>query len=306
MELSQLIYFRTTAREEHFTRAAEKLHITQPSLSKAIANLEEELGTPLFDREGKRVRLNAYGHALLEKAEQILTLTDEAKFMIRDMLLGEQGHVRIGSSFPITAPSPLYYYQYAFFSAHPQVALSLYTHSSERIESLLEERKLDFGVSLVPSTHPDIKSTPLYTDKLGIIVGPDHRFAGRTEIFLRELASEAFLCNASGPDPNDSARYLCGQAGFVPRIIYEGESSELIGESVYAGRGISFVSQMRHQLYSRRANAPDWEKELRFIILADSFSTRTVYLYMRSGGYLSRAVELFHQEMMDYLSSRDN
>ncbi len=71
MELSQLAYFRAVARTEHFTRAAEELHITQPSLSKAIANLEGELGVPLFDREGKRVRLNPYGAAFLERVEQI-------------------------------------------------------------------------------------------------------------------------------------------------------------------------------------------------------------------------------------------
>lgn len=125
MELSQLAYFRAVARTEHFTRAAEELHITQPSLSKAIANLEGELGVPLFDREGKRVRLNPYGAAFLERVEQILSLTDEAVFFIRDMKEGERGHVRIGSSFPITPPSPVYYYQYSFFQAHPQVALSL-------------------------------------------------------------------------------------------------------------------------------------------------------------------------------------
>ena len=103
MELSQLIYFRTTAQEEHFTRAAELLHITQPSLSKAIANLEEELGAPLFDREGKRVRLNACGQAFLEKVEQILSLTEEACFMIRDMRQGERGQGRIGP-FPSRRP----------------------------------------------------------------------------------------------------------------------------------------------------------------------------------------------------------
>ena len=188
MELSQLAYFRAVARTEHFTRAAEELHITQPSLSKAIANLEGELGVPLFDREGKRVRLNPYGAAFLERVEQILSLTDEAVFFIRDMKEGERGHVRIGSSFPITPPSPVYYYQYSFFQAHPQVALSLSVRAGGQIESLLEQRELDFGISLCPASRAGITSRPLYTDKLGIIVGPGHPLASARSAPLESLA----------------------------------------------------------------------------------------------------------------------
>ena len=278
MELSQLAYFRAVARTEHFTRAAEELHITQPSLSKAIANLEGELGVPLFDREGKRVRLNPYGAAFLERVEQILSLTDEAVFFIRDMKEGERGHVRIGSSFPITPPSPVYYYQYSFFQAHPQVALSLSVRAGGQIESLLEQRELDFGISLCPASRAGITSRPLYTDKLGIIVGPGHPLASARSAPLESLAGEAFLCNSSAPDPNDSARYLCAQAGYEPKILYEGESAELIGESVAMGRGVSFVSQARFQFFQHRPDRPDWERELHYVALENDFCTRTVYL----------------------------
>lgn len=95
--------------------------------------------------------------------EQILSLTDEAVFFIRDMKEGERGHVRIGSSFPITPPSPVYYYQYSFFQAHPQVALSLSVRAGGQIESLLEQRELDFGISLCPASRAGINSRPLYT-----------------------------------------------------------------------------------------------------------------------------------------------
>ena len=300
MEMSQLIYFRTTAQLEHFTKAADQLHITQPSLSKAIANLEAELGTPLFDREGKRVKLNSYGHAFLEQAEHILTLTDEAAFMIRDMKKGIRGQVRIGSSFPITPPSDVYYYQYQFFQTHPEVALFLHVHSADRIGSLLEARELDFGISQNPLNQPGMMSQPLYTDKLGLIVGPNHRLAGVDRIELKELAQEHFLCNSAAPDPNDSARYLCGLAGFAPQIIYEGESAELIGESVSMGRGISFVSQARYESFMRRPNLPDWERELHYVNLADDFCSRTVYLHRRATGYLSQAAWDFYKGLMEY------
>ncbi len=302
MELSQLHYFRVTARLEHFTRAAEALHITQPSLSKAIANLERELGVPLFDREGKRVRLNPYGQAFLEKAEQILQLADEAAFMVRDMQRGERGQVRIGSSFPITPPSPVYYYQYSFFQRHPQVALSLSVREGDQIESLLVERELDFGIAQSPAVRAGVASQPLYTDKLGIIVGPDHPLAHTDRVSLSALAGEPFLCNASAPDPNDSARHLCALAGFAPRILYEGESADLIGESVAMGRGISFVSQARYQAFQRRSTAPDWEKSLHYVALSDDFCTRTIYLLSRAAGYRSQAAQWFYEGLMNYLA----
>ena len=301
MELSQLAYFRAVARAEHFTRAAAELHITQPSLSKAIANLERELGVPLFDREGKRVRLNPYGTAFLERVEPILSLAEEAVFFIRDMKEGEQGHVRLGSSFPITPPSPIYYYQYSFFQEHPRVALSLSAREGGQIESLLEERELDFGVSLRPAARTGIASQPLYTDKLGVIVGPGHPLAQAKTVRLEDLSDESFLCNSSAPDPNDSARYLCALAGFTPRILYEGESADLIGESVAMGRGISFVSQDRYHFFRNRANIPDWERELCYIPLENDFCTRTVYLLTRSAGYRSQAAQWFFLGMMDYL-----
>lgn len=300
MEMSQLIYFRTTAQLEHFTKAAAQLHITQPSLSKAISNLEAELGTPLFDREGKRIRLNAYGKAFLERVEQILELTDEAAFMIRDMKEGLRGEVRIGSSFPITPPSDVYYYQYQFFQTHPEVALFLHVHSAGRIVSLLEERELDFGISQMPMNHPGIVSEPLYTDELGLIVSPNHRLARVDKADLKEAEGELFLCNSAAPDPNDSARYLCGLAGFAPKVIYEGESADLIGESVSMGRGISFVSRARYEAFMRRPNLPDWERELHYVELTNDFCTRTIYLHRRSTGYLSQAAWGFYKGLMAY------
>ena len=301
MELSQLEYFRVTAQLEHFTRAASQLHITQPSLSKAIANLEDELGVFLFDREGKRVRLNAYGQAFLKQVEQILNLADEAVFMIRDMKQGTKGQVRIGSSFPITPPSDVYYYQYQFFQTYPQIALFLPVHSADQIVSLLDGRELDFGISQNPLNCPGMISDPLYTDRLGLIVGPDHRLAGAGMVDLRETKAELFLCNSAAPDSNDSAHYLCGLAGFVPNVIYEGESAELIGESVSMGRGISFVSQARYKAFMRRPDLPDWERELHYVALTNDFCTRTIYLHYRSGGYLSQAARAFHDGLMEYL-----
>ena len=117
------------------------------------------------------------------------------------------------------------------------------------------------------------------------------------------MRDEVFLCNSSGPDPHDSARNLCAKAGFVPDILYEGESAELIGETVAHGRGISFVSRERYKLFHNRALAPDWERDLVFVALEDPVCVRTIYLLRRSSGYYSQASTAFHRELVEYLSS---
>lgn len=221
--------------------------------------------------------------------------------MIRDMRQGERGQVRIGSSFPITPPSPVYYYQYEFSLGHPNVALSLHVHPAAQIEALLDNRELDFGISQVPASRLGIASEPMYTDRLGVIVGAGHPLARTESVYLRELHREVFLCNSSAPDPNDSARHICALAGFVPNIMYEGESADLIGEFVAMGRGISFVSQRRYEAFRKRSAMPEWERTLHYVALRDEFCIRTIYLHYRSTGYLSQAASLFHQGLSHYL-----
>ncbi len=301
MELSQLLYFRTAARLEHFSKAAKQLHISQPSLSSSIAKLEAELGTELFDRRGKTVTLNPYGQIYLQQVEDILIRVDAANDLLHDMLRGEGGQVRIGASFPITQPSPVYYYQYEFFQSNPRVSLFLHVHTAALIEQMLLSRELDLGISTSPAVMTGIASTPLYTDKLGIIVGKNHRLGGRKAAALEEFQDEVFLCNSSGPDPNDSARYLCALAGFTPNIVYEGESADLIGEAVSAGRGVSFVSQARYNAFQRRASAPDWERDLHYVTLKNEFCTRTVYLLEPSLLRQSAAASLFRNGLLQYI-----
>ena len=300
MELSQLKYFKTAARLENFSKAARTLHISQPTLSSAIAKLEEELGTELFDRYGKSVKLNPYGQVYLSRVDEVIRLLESANDGLRDMVRGQGGQIRVGASFPITQPSPVYYYQYEFFQNNPKVSLFLHVHAAALIEQMLLDRELDLGITTSPATRTGIASIPLYTDKLGIIVGKSHRLSNRESVRLEALHEEFFLCNSSGPDPNDSARHLCALAGFLPNILYEGESSDLIGEAVSAGRGISFVSKSRYEAFQRRASAPEWERELHYVALENDFCTRTVYLLEPTLVRTTAAAERFRDGLLKY------
>ncbi|MBP1736349.1 MAG: LysR family transcriptional regulator [Oscillospiraceae bacterium] len=306
MELSQLQYFQVLARVEHFTRAAEELNITQPTLSKAISNLEAELGTRLFDRDGKQIRLNPFGRALWERTEVILTQAEEAKAMIHDMVQGIHGELRLGASFPVTPPNPVYTYLYEFFGMFPEISQHLFLWDMLDIEKKLIERKLDFGFSLTASSALGISCAPLFSDKLGIIVGPNHRLAGRKAARLEELQEEYFFCNSSALDPRDSARYLCRLAGYEPKIRYEGESSELIGEAVVYGRGVSFVSERRYNAYRRQEGRPEWENSLQLLSIENEFCRRTIYLLMLAGRYRTAAAQKFHDGLLEFCNDLKN
>ena len=131
---------------------------------------------------------------------------------------GERGHVRIGASFPITPPSPVYYYQYSFFQAHPQVALSLSVRAGGQIESLLEQRELDFGISLCPASRAGITSRPLYTDKLGIIVAPDTRWPAPAQHRWSHWRVRRFCATPPPPIPTTPPGICAPRPGMSQRF----------------------------------------------------------------------------------------
>ena len=126
MELTQLKYFRAVCKHEHFTRAAEELHIAQPSLSKAISNLEAELGVALFDRDNRSVHLNGYGQAFLRRAERVLAEMDEAVTEIQDMKSGEAGRIQIASAFLLDTPGQLAEFVGKFYFDHPRIHVHVF------------------------------------------------------------------------------------------------------------------------------------------------------------------------------------
>lgn len=296
-------YFRTLAQIEHFTKAAEQLHITQPSLSKSIANLERELGSSLFDRMGKQIRLNAVGQAFLSRVNQILGDLDESREMVADMSKGLQGALRIGTSFPITAPSPIREYLYLFFGDYPQISQHIYVLSVERIEAMLLDRELDFGFTLAPPHSMGIDWYRLYSEELGVVVGPGHPLSSMPSARLEDLSGERFLCNSSAPDPRDTARFLCGLAGFKPNIIYEGGDAEFIGEAVSAGYGISFVSKARYHMFHNDQNRAEWERTLHFLPLENNFCYRPVFICYLTGHYRTRIGRTFYDGLLPYCSA---
>lgn len=304
MELYQLRYFKTVAETEHFTRAAEQLHISQPSLSKSISNLEAELGVLLFERDKRAVYLNDYGKAFLKRVERILTEVDEAEQELRDMSGEAVGDVYIASSMMFSAPSKVHTYTSGFFLNHPRIGLHLYILDNAKIEEQLLARKIDFGYSVSLPEHLEIEAIPLFTYRLGVVVGKDHPLARKGTIYLSELKGERFLCNNTSPDFRDSIYELCHKAGFKPKVAFEGESGRLIGDAVGRGIGVAFISSDRHLWKQRNQPATEADRDIVYLDVLDEFCIRTVYLYQLKDRYLPAAARKYRDGLLEFIQRK--
>ncbi len=301
MELHQLRYFKIVAETEHFTRAAEQLHISQPSLSKAISNLEKELGVQLFERDKRAVYLNDYGRVFLKRVDRILTEAEEAAEELRDMVGEGGGDVYIGSCNMFEAPSKIHTYTNQIFWNSPAIALHMYIMDTDQIEELLMSRKLNFGFSVTLPVHSEIEAIKLYSYQVGVVVSKNHRLAQRRTIHLSEMRDESFMCNNTAPDLRDSLYELCHRAGFQPKIIFEGESTELIGEAVAEGRGVAFISTDRHRWKQETRVGPADDRVV-FLDTLDEFCKRTVYLFQLKGRYQSAAARTYREGLLQFFS----
>jgi DNA-binding transcriptional LysR family regulator len=243
MNLIQLQYFTITAKMEHISKAAEALHISQPALSKAIAVLESELGVKLFDRDGKRIKLNAYGDAVMKASGRIHDEIDNLLLQLNDMKNSMNGYVNVASTFPSREPSGLMNCIRNFMSENPGVRLILHQQSVTGIIESLNNRVVDVAVSSVPIIASGIIWDVLFSERMGVMIADGHPLAERDTVFMEDLKDEFFLGNGANTDVHDMMYAFARQAGFEPKVYFEGDYPGFIHEAVAKGVGVSLISQ---------------------------------------------------------------
>ena len=242
MNLQHLRYFLAIVRAGGFTRAARDLHVTQPTVSSGIAELERLLGTRLFNRAGRRVDLTLEGRALLTYALQIEDLVDEAVERVRKgNVLTEQGFRfgAIDAAVIYLLPDILQSYR----DAHPHVELSTQVASSRYlVEDLLMNRS-EFAVITLPFEHPRIATLSLVRDEMPLVAGAGHRLAGRAAA-AAEIAAEPLILFHSESVSRRIVDERFAELGITPRVAMEMRSPEAMRKLVESGMGISFLPRM--------------------------------------------------------------
>ena len=242
MELRQLRYFTAVAEELHFGRAAERLHLSQPALSKQIKALESSLEIQLFDRTKHWVRLTPAGRQFLVTARHTLQQLEQGVKVARQVACGEVG--RLGVGFPNPAlltivPNILDRYR----SRYPEVELTLFGGGTETQVEALRTHQVDVSMVYTPIREDTISTYPLYEEAFLVALPQSHPLAKQKRVTLKSLADESFILYPRSLAPSLYNEFLqcCAQTGFVPNIVQEGEMTDTRLGLVAAGMGIAFI-----------------------------------------------------------------
>lgn len=244
MELLPLIYFKTVAKLENMSRAAEHLHISQPALSKSISQLENSLGVPLFDRNGRSIRLNRYGKFFLERTEFILREYDRARGDLTNLIAPGQGEVSIGFMHTLglqVIPALMTDVR----QVYPQMKFQLTQSNSGVLLEKLEAGELDLCLisSLELGNH--IHWEKLWDEELFLIVPYEHPLAREQYVKVMQFANEPFISIKKGNSLRKTVDELYRQEGFLLNIAFEGEEIHTVAGLVESGLGISLIPHIK-------------------------------------------------------------
>ena len=293
MDLLQLRYFRVVARVEHMTEAAEELSIAQPSLSKTIGHLEKEIGVPLFDRQGRGIRLNRFGKIFLEHVDAIFYELEEGQRHVRDIAGLEQGEVSLSASSIYWLPDMLHSFQIL----HPAVHFHLSQCSFAEMSHRLETGACDFCFLSTPFVKPGICWKELRTEEILLIVPPTHRLAVQKIVPLSEIAHEDVVIEKVGNGLRDQIDTFCQQASFTLHPAYEIDEPAALFAFVKAQLGVGFTTA----LMEKRVR----EHGLIALHLTNPTCQRTFGIAWHQKHYLSQAAQAFYQFVVEYGAHRE-
>ena len=284
MDISQLEVFLSVAREKSFSRAAEALHRTQPAVSQAVRRLEGELGEPLFDRSSKDGTLTAAGKVLFDFAQQMMNLRHHAHTAIRELRDLHRGKLTLSANeYTVMGLLPLIP---IFRARHPHIKIEVKRSLASRIPSEILERDAEIGVVTFKPSEASVRSIPLTTDELALVVAPDHPLAGRQIISVKELGAETFIAH-NVPSPYRERVVKTFEKHRTPlNISMEMPTLEAIKRMVEDRMGVALVPRLTAQTEIERGLLVGLTvKEMRL--------ERKLHLIYRRGATLSHAAKAF-------------
>ncbi|HLB04257.1 MAG TPA: LysR substrate-binding domain-containing protein [Gaiellaceae bacterium] len=241
MLLAQLTSFVEIARTGNLSRAAEALFVTQPALTSRLQVLERELGSELFVRTRRGMRLTAAGKAFLPFAVRSLETVAEGRRLVAEIAQGGAGELTIGAA-PAVSTYVLPALLKEFHEAHPKVRLSVRTGHSEEVLELVLRGQVEVGLTR-QLRHADIVSEPVYEDELVLVANRDHPFARRVVIRMEELASEELILFDRTSSYHDLTNALFRAAGVEPAGVMELDNIDAAKKMVQQGLGVALLPQ---------------------------------------------------------------
>ncbi len=294
MNLQQLEYFKTVAETENFTKASKLLLVTQPALSKSIAKLEGELKVPLFEKNGRNVKLTRFGKLFLVHAERALVEIEKGIKELDEMVSDTTGTVSISSTSRVGA----YFMNFIisdFLNDNPNVKFQFNQQSVTEIIEDLKKGKIDIGFydnHTEPIWDINIESIPIKKQEYVLIVPKNHKLAGRREVSLKELENESFIAFCEGS--KDRILSCTDALGYTPKISIQPKGANIgsvIEGLVSAGAGISVVPD------SPTINTNTLSK----INIKETIKERIIYMSYLKNSYTPPIAKLFRDYILEYV-----
>lgn len=248
MEIRQLQAFRFVAMYDSFSKAAEALRLTQPTISARIQALEQELGDELFERRSRGVRLTEAGKAFLPYAERALQAAEEGQQMVNLSRRGTLGKLHLGTARTIgtyVLPKLLK----PFMAKHPDAQINIRTGRSQQVLDMILADDIEVGLAR-QLQHPEVESVHLYNEEIVLVTAPGHAFARRGRASIADIAQQPLILYDRESTYYVIITNVCREAGIVPQVTMELDSIEATKKMVELGLGISLlpISSLEREL----------------------------------------------------------
>jgi DNA-binding transcriptional LysR family regulator len=252
MELRQLEYFVAVADERNFTRAAERVHISQSGVSAQIRQLERELGTELFDRSARGIALTVAGKAALEHARAALAAAAAISQAVGEVTDLIRGRLTIGMVIGCTI-TPLFDALAAFHRAHPGVEVSLLEENSGRLVSGVRDGTIDLALIGTPTATPEgLDSLTIISERLVAVFPAGHPLAERRRVTLGDLGAYPIVCMPAGTGLRAVFDQACAARDVQPVIALQASAPDAIADLASRGLGVGILSESMATRYRDR------------------------------------------------------
>jgi len=240
MELRQLEYFQSVCRFNNITRAAQSLHVSQPSITNAIKKLEAELGITLFDRSKKQISLTIEGQVFLERVDDILRRIEDAITEMNDYGQLRKGNLKIG--IPPMIGNYLFPHIFVNFKElYPQIELSLYENGSLSTRRMIEKGDLDLGIVIISEPSKQLETLPISQSEILVCLNKNHYLCSKANLNFEDLKNEPIIMLKEGFYHRQKIMEYFKEYNIKPNVVLSSNQLETIKSLLINGVGVSFL-----------------------------------------------------------------
>lgn len=291
MNLNHLSYFRVLAKLEHYTKAANELSITQPSLSHAMSSLEKELGTYLFEKDGRNIKLTKYGKLYYEYVDRALNELEKGERKIRELTNISTGSVELGYIYTLGPRFvPTLIKEFSLIERNKDIKFLFGQGTTKSLIEDLKEEKYDIVFCSYVENEPEVDFVPIANEELVLIVSNDHPLAKEDDIDLSKVSNYPFIFFSKKSGITKLIERLFEEVEVKPQIICEVEENNAVAGLVEINYGIAVVPRISSLKYYN----------VKILPIINPPHKRYIYMATLKNKYLTPSVNLFKSFTLDY------